>query len=174
MLVDQRTTPRLAHFSLDLAVVDRWIPKKTYMGQLEIYAGPVSLATWGALLQGHHVLHFVDNDSASASLVRGYSPKADSCELVGLYWLSAAKHRVAIYIDRVESKSNLSDGPSRFDCDLLVRLGSVPVEPVVPGDLALETVHTWFQPDAARAVPVPASAQRTSERPAPSERAQHH
>lgn len=143
VLVDQRTLPRLFHFALAVpqSTVDRWLPKKTFMGQLEIYAGPVALYTWAAQLSGQHLLHFVDNDSASACLVRGYSPKADSCELVGLYWLSAARHWVASYIDRVESKSNLSDGPSRFDCELLHRLGSQEVTPQIPGDLDPEALH---------------------------------
>lgn len=80
--------------------------------------------TWADWFTGQRVLHFVDNDSTSACLVRGHSPKADSCELVGFYWLSAARHRVASYVDRVESKSTLADGPSRFGCGLLQNLGS--------------------------------------------------
>lgn len=85
------------------------------MGQLEIYAGLVAFPTWADWLTDQHFLH----DSTSACLVRGHSPKADSCKLVGLSWLSAARHRVASYVVRVESKSTLADGPSRFGCDLL-------------------------------------------------------
>ena len=96
-------------------LVASWLPKENYMGQLEILAGPAALTTWGASLRGQQVIHFVDNDSAAANLVRGYSPKVDSSALVGEYWLTAAKFGIDIYIDRVESKSNLADGPSRFD-----------------------------------------------------------
>ena len=157
VLVDQRVLPRLFQFALEVpqATVGRWLPKKTFMGQLEIYAGPTALHTWADQLTGQHVIHFVDNDSASACLVRGYSPKADSCELVGLYWLSAARHRVASYIDRVESKSNLADGPSRFDCDLLQKLGSTEVQPIIPPDLDPAVLNTWFHPGAAHPVATP-------------------
>lgn len=157
VLVDQRFLPRLFHFALEVpqATVGRWLPKKTFMGQLEIYAGPTALHTWADQLTGQHVIHFVDNDSASACLVRGYSPKADSCKLVGLYWLSAARHRVASYIDRVESKSNLADGPSRFDCDLLQKLGSTEVQPIIPPDLDPAVLNTWFHPGAAHPVATP-------------------
>lgn len=94
------------------------------------------------------ILHFVDNDAASSCLVKGYSPKIDSSELVGVYWLTAAAQKVSIYIDRVESKSNLSDGPSRFDNTLLARLGSLEVQPQFPPGFLLDSVSSWFQTSA--------------------------
>lgn len=48
VLIDQRFhTPVLQHFSRAVppSVVGRWLPKKAYMGQLELLAGPVSLFT---------------------------------------------------------------------------------------------------------------------------------
>ena len=114
------------------------------MGQLEILAGPIALHTWASVLKDVRILHFVDNDSASASLVKGYSPRSDSCAL-GIYWLRASSIPVDIYIDRVESKSNLSDGPSRFDCLLLERLGSTPTPALIPPEL-LEDPLSWFSP----------------------------
>ena len=92
-----------------------WLPRENFAGQLEILAGPTALSTWSHLLKGNQVIHFIDNDSAAANLVRGYSPKADSSALVGEYWLIAARPGIDIYIDRVESKSNVADCPSRFD-----------------------------------------------------------
>ena len=147
VLVDQRFHPKLYHFSWEVpeSVVKRWLPKTAYMGQLELLAGPVSLTTWGQQVLDAKLLHFVDNDAASSCLVKGYSPKTDSSELVGIYWLTAAAHRVSIYIDRVESKSNLSDGPSRFDNELLTRLGSLEVKPILPPNFFLDSVSSWFQ-----------------------------
>ena len=92
------------------------------MGQLELLACPVALATWPDLLKSSAVIHFVDNDSAAAGLVRGFSPKRDSCTIIGDYWLLAATHEIDVYIDRVESKSNISDGPSRLEFTMLERL----------------------------------------------------
>lgn len=84
------------------------------MGQLELLACPVALHTWTELLDSKQVIHFVDNDSAAAGLVKGYSPQIDSTALIGEYWAQASYSKIDIYIDRVESKSNLADGPSRL------------------------------------------------------------
>ena len=139
------SSPRIEHFqwAVPPALVNRWLPRATYMGQLEILAGPVALATWSARLCERRVIHFVDNDAASACLVRGYSPKSDSCSLVGEYWLAAARHRTEPYIDRVESKSNLADDPSRFNDHLLLSMGSTAAEPVIP-DTLFDGPGAWF------------------------------
>jgi hypothetical protein len=100
-------------------VVNTWLPKQTYMNQLELFACPLALNTWSQVLHDRQVLLFIDNDAAAASLVRGYSPRQDSCALVGDFWLAASSARLSIYIDRVESKSNPADGPSRLDFNLM-------------------------------------------------------
>lgn len=94
------------------------------MGQLELLAAPAALSTWEDMLQGRQVIHFVDNDSAAANLVRGYSPKQDSYQLVGEYWTLAARAGTDLYIDRVESKSNLADGPNRLEFSLMRCMGA--------------------------------------------------
>jgi len=113
---------RYTHYIVPQTIIDRWLPKETHMGQLELLACPLALATWHDLLRSAAVLHFVDNDSAAAGLVRGFSPKRDSSAIIGDYWILAATHEIDIYIDRVESKSNISDGPSRLDFTLLETL----------------------------------------------------
>ena len=110
-------------------IVDTWIEKKTQIGQLELFAGPLALDTWADILEDTQLLHFVDNDSATASLVKGYSPKVDSCKIVGDYWLRLAKLKCFSYIDRVESKSNPADGPSRGDSTLMNELEAIYVSP---------------------------------------------
>ena len=150
VLIDQRSSsPLISHFhwTVPQSMVDRWIPKQTYMGQLELLAGPVALSTWADSLTESKCIHFVDNDAASASLVKGYSPKSDSCEIAGAYWLQAALTSSDIYIDRVESKSNLSDGPSRLDFALLDSLGSIPVSPIVPDFLTSDEPSRWLSKD---------------------------
>jgi hypothetical protein len=105
-------------------VVLKWLPKKNHIGQLEIFGGTLALDTWPDLLRDQPVIHFVDNDSATASLIKGYSPQVDSAKIVGDFWLRAARLKCFIYIDRVESKSNISDGPSRLDFTELEGLGA--------------------------------------------------
>ena len=94
-----------------------------------MFAGPLALDTWADLLEDTQMLHFVDNDSATASLVKGYSPKVDSCKIVGDYWLRLAKLKCFSYIDRVESKSNPADGPSRGDASLMNELEAIFTSP---------------------------------------------
>ena len=127
------------------------------MGQLEIFAGPVALDTWASLLQDAQVLHFVDNDSATACLVKGYSPKVDSCKLVGDYWLRAAALKMSGYIDRVERKRNVADGPSRLDLEFVLRLGAVFFPPCVNFVLSPPSSqpHLWFTGDQQRGGGVP-------------------
>lgn len=126
-------------------VVDHWITKETYMGQLEILAGPLAIATWSELLTRRQLIHFVDNDSAASCLVKGYSAKSDSSALVGTYWLSVSDCQSEPYIDRVESKSNLADGPSRLSCQDLTSMGSDFVSPIVHSLLSPLNVYSdWF------------------------------
>lgn len=128
-----------------LEVVNHWLPKETYMGQLEILAGPLAISTWSSILTQRQVIHFVDNDSAAACLVKGYSSKTDSSGLVGTYWLAVSDCMTEPYIDRVESKSNLADGPSRLSFDEVLQLGSTLVAPIVHSLLdPLSSSSHWF------------------------------
>jgi len=111
-------------------ILHRWCPRQTYMFPLEIMAGPLAMMTWKERMSDRHLLHFIDNDGAASSLVRGYSPSVDSAQLVAEYWLHTADARAFVYIDRVESKSNLADGPSRLEFALMQSLKAVFVPPV--------------------------------------------
>ena len=134
VLIVQHPHLRIEYFSASppIDIVTAWASRHTYMGQLELLACPVALLTWKSSLQKSQILHFIDNDSAAAGLVRGYSPTTDSSPIIGRCWVTAAEFGMDIYIDRVESKSNLSDGPSRFDFSDMVALKAVQVSPVFP------------------------------------------
>ena len=96
------------------SVVEAWKVRSTYMGQLEPLVCPTALSMWKDILCNKQLIHFINNDSAAAGLVKGYFPQADSSAIIGEYWSVAATWGSDPYIDRVESKSNLSDEPSRF------------------------------------------------------------
>ena len=131
VLISPHSTPSMQHtyWQFPQSIVDQWITKATYMNQLEILAGPLAMQKWLPMLAEKQVIHFVDNDGAASSLVKGYSPKTDSCALCGSYWIMAASHKVESYIERVESKSNLADGPSRLDFSLMQQFSSVFIPP---------------------------------------------
>eukprot|EP00435_Cladocopium_sp_Y103_P071893 s30_g38.t1 len=106
------------------SIVDTWVAKQSYMGQLELLACPLAICTWKHRLRSRQVLLFCDNDSAASNLVKGYSSKTDSSKIVGLFWLLCSDASTEVYLDRVESKSNLADGPSRLEFSLLQQLSA--------------------------------------------------
>ena len=59
------------------AIIEKWIPKKNHMSQLEILAAPLALQTWKDKLLRRDVILFIDNEGACSNLVKGYSPHAD-------------------------------------------------------------------------------------------------
>ena len=62
--------------------------------------------------------------------MKGYSKVQDCIKISSDYWLRAAAARMYVYLDRVESKSNVSDDPSRLCCDeLMAKLHAVWDEP---------------------------------------------
>ena len=132
VLIIQHPTFSIEYFSAAVPqeIVDSWYPRATYMGQLEALAAPISLSTWKAKLKNRQLLHFIDNDAVASSLVKGYSPKADSTWIINEYWSLAASIGADIYIDRVESKSNLADGPSRFLLHEIQSMGATALTPV--------------------------------------------
>ena len=94
-------------------------------------------------------MHFIDNDSASACLVKGYAPTVDSCELVGQYWIRAAALKMSVYIDRVESKSNIADAPSRNAVPPgLTRSDEIPPQTRSLLGGGVVNVRKWFQADS--------------------------
>jgi len=58
-------------------------------------------------------IHFIDNEAAEASLVRGASSSDLGDHVVGLTWSLIQKHHLWAYFDRVSSKANPVDGLSR-------------------------------------------------------------
>ena len=97
-------------------LVDAWL---TLIGQAELL--PVLLAkhTWSDVFQNRRCFEFVDNNSARYSLVNGYSPVLDSSQIISDVWLYDATQGVSSWYARVPTSSNVADGPSRLQRDLM-------------------------------------------------------
>ena len=125
------------------AVIRSWAPKETYIGQLDILAAICAYTSLPGKLRDAEIIHWIDNTSALASLVRGYSSKPDSATLVNAFHALNVGLRSNVWFEYVPSKANISDLPSRDDFDALIReLGRTgkPIEhvecvlPAVDGD----------------------------------------
>lgn len=99
---------------------DMWAPieaedeKSTYIALVELYAAYQSLKVWGDNVRGRRVIWFVDNDATHAMAVKATSRQNDARGLVQAVWGLIERLGVVIWIERVESKANISDVPSRF------------------------------------------------------------
>ena len=79
-------------------------PKSQYIGQLELLAAVVAYTTFADELQGAHVIHWIDNESAVYSLVKGYSRAPDSARVVNLYHGCVAQLAGGDAVDRVRAE----------------------------------------------------------------------
>ena len=86
-----------------------------YSDIFEIEAiGPlVVLETWPHLLRECLWIHFIDNNAALATMVRGSSSVASGDVINGMTWERVAKLRCRPWFERVESSANPVDGLSR-------------------------------------------------------------
>ena len=64
----------------------RFVPgKKQYIGQLELLYAVAVFTSLPRVLAGRRVIHFIDNTSAIAGLVKGYSRAIDSGRIVNAF-----------------------------------------------------------------------------------------
>ena len=133
LFVPDRDLVLYTHCAVPDDIVSAWLPAKQYIHLVELFAGPVALDTWAHILEDRYVIHFCDNSTALGALVKGYSPSGDLLHMTGDYWLRCAKLKCCVFVDRVESKSNIADEPSRPDIPNtgLDKLGAVYTPPVV-------------------------------------------
>ena len=83
----------------------------------------VAPETFKDYVQDASVLLLVDAEAVEGALVKGYSARADLCELVGRFWDLALKYNCSIYIDRVPTDANCADAPLRGKLHIGERLG---------------------------------------------------
>ena len=118
--------------SVSQDLIDKWLPRKSQIAMVEMFATVVALATFAPWIKDSWSLLFVDSEPVQGALVKGYSAKEDLCELVGVFWRLALEIQVNLYIDRVPTDSNPSDPPSRDQLDVGRKLGWLTIDPVFP------------------------------------------
>ena len=114
--------------------------KEQVICQAELAAVVIAAVTWADLLKHRDVIFFVDNDPAKDALVNGCSRSTASSEMVRFCRILCARNAIAPWFDRVPSPSNIADGPSRGDCEVLVSAGASRVSPSYVPELSLSFV----------------------------------
>ena len=90
--------------------------------QINAYEIAAVLGPWGSLgetLRGRRVVFFIDSTAAMGSILRGHHRRSDLNLLVGTIWRELGRLQIHAHFERVPSKSNIADGPSRGDRKLL-------------------------------------------------------
>jgi hypothetical protein len=141
MFVDARSTPpRLAA----VLICDRRIlysdmePSQEVMRQfksrgdchimsLELLAIAFGLSTFCEQLRGRNLVVFSDNTGAEHATTKGGSKEWDHSCIAHCIWSCALQLRIGLWLERVPSKDNISDDPSREKYELLERLRAINV-----------------------------------------------
>ena len=86
------------------------------------------------------MIHWIDNTSALAGLIRGYAGSIDSARIVHAFHALNVGLRTDVWFEYVASKANIADLPSRMEFDLLRRLRAQERQCVLP------STEDWLQP----------------------------
>jgi len=136
---------------LPQALHDLLVPKKQQIGQCELTAAIATYMSIPDLFKGRDVLHWIDNTSAIACLLHGYSSKPDSARLTNVFHLFNASLRANVYFEYVESKANIADLPSRGDFELLRAMAAIRIPMILPSaEEWARPLRYWLVRSAAR------------------------
>eukprot|EP00435_Cladocopium_sp_Y103_P062494 s445_g24.t1 len=95
------------------AVVDKWVPRRTYINLLELLAVPLLAFSAPEILRGRDIIWFLDNQAAWRAIIRSASSASDVSHLSLLVGLQFAKLQCNPWFEWVPSHQNLSDPLSR-------------------------------------------------------------
>ena len=87
--------------------------KKQVVGQAELLPSIAARVVWKEKFRGRKALHFVDNEAARNTLIKGSSPNLDNAWLAGDFWRREAEARSFSWFEKVPSPCNPAGGPSR-------------------------------------------------------------
>ena len=145
-------------------VMAKFMQKAQYIGQLELLAAVLVYYSVPEL-KGSCPIHWIDNTSAIAALVKGYSGAPDSARLLHAFKAYAFGFGVDPWFQWVPSKANIADMPSRHELSLLEELGAIRREVVFPPFPAWDSeALEWVKAGASAVVQVE-RAKRKRKRP---------
>ena len=82
-------------------------------------------------LRGRKAVVSNNNKAAEASTRKGSAKCSDHCEIVHDVWTHALFNRIFLWVERVSTKHNISDLPSREEYGLMMDIKAVWRPPVI-------------------------------------------
>ena len=104
--------------------------------EVELLPVLVAVTIWKEVLQSCQIVFYIDNEAAKAGLIRGAGATPLANAIIGDFCIAEAELQLKTWFNRVPTHSNLSDGPSRQNFELVNALGCARFEipwPVVSG-----------------------------------------
>ena len=128
-------------------IMQALVQRKQQIGQAEILGGLVPYLSMPRQLQGRDVLHWIDNTSAKAALVHGYSGRPDSARIVHLFHAWNMGLGARAWFEYVPSPANPADEPSRIDISReRFRICAQPEIVSEPVPVVFPPVERWSDP----------------------------
>ena len=134
--------------------------KKQVVGQAELLPSIAARVAWRKKFAGRKVIHFIENEAARNTLIKGSSPNLDNAWLAGEFWRRETEARSFSWFERVPSPSNPADGPSRGVPPPELGLGLRAKEVPLPKDFEERLVAHWRE-CAGWASHLPAAPRKT-------------
>ena len=116
-------------------ISEKWLKRATQIMPIEMLAPVVALSTFADRLFEADLNLLIDSESVEAALVKGYSSRADMCEIIRLFWNIGLALRVRVFIDRISTDANPADWPSRNRLEIGEAAGWRTVKPIWPSSL---------------------------------------
>ena len=116
-------------------VMDLWISRKTQIVMMEAIALPTAAEKFREMINGKNVVWLIDSDPVLGAAVKGYSAKEDVCSCISSFWEIVREETARVYLDRIRTDGNLSDGPSRAGWSLVGQCGWATVQARLPDSL---------------------------------------
>ena len=101
--------PRYPSFS---GFPPKWL-EKSNIYVLEIYAACLGAFHLYSLSGRGPSIFFIDNDAALSALIRGTAEDQTASLLISIFWRICTENRITPWLERVCSKNNPADDPSR-------------------------------------------------------------
>ena len=118
-----RQAPAGSSLAVPHQLIKTWIPRGNQIALVELFGAVLALSHFGAELAGKRVVMLIDSESALDALIKGQSKFSDVIKIVKIFWELVADYHLDLYLDKVSTDANPSDGLSRGKVEEAKALG---------------------------------------------------